>query len=173
MRLELGCPVSCADAPAGELADVVIDPLSRRVTHLVVRPHGEADRARLVPIELADGDGEGIRLACPAGEFEALERVHESAYLRVGQVPGADPDWEIGVENYLALPLYQEMDGLGTVVDTDPHAVVSYDRIPKGEVELRRSSAVTSSDGHHLGHVEGFLVGDRPMADIVLERGHL
>src|SRR4051812_9938965 len=133
MRLELGCRVNCADAAVGELADVVIDPLSRRVTHLVVRPHGEADRARLVPIELAGADGADLRLDCPAGEFEALERVHESAYLRVGEVPVADPDWEVGVENYLALPVYQELDGMGTVIDPDPHAVVSYDRIPKGE----------------------------------------
>jgi sporulation protein YlmC with PRC-barrel domain len=173
LRLELGCPVSCTDAPFGELADVVIDPLSRRVTHLVVQPHGQAEGARLVSVERAGAAGEGISLDCTAAEVEALERVHESAYLRVGQLPVADPEWEIGVEDYLALPLYQEMDGMGSVIDPDPHAIVNYDRIPKGEIELRRSSAVTSSDGHHLGHVEGFLVGAGAMADIVLERGHL
>jgi hypothetical protein len=51
--------------------------------------------------------------------------------------------------------------------------MISYDRIPKLEVEIRRSSAVISTDGHHLGHVEGFLIGSGEIADIVLERGHL
>ena len=173
MKLELGCPVSCSDAPFGELADVVVDPLSRRVTHLVVQPHGHPDRARLVPIARASASGKGIALDCTTADVEASEPVHESAYLRVGQRPVADPDWEVGVEDYLALPVYQELNGMGTVIDPDQHVVVNYDRIPRGEVELRRSSAVTSSDGHHLGHVEGFLVGEGAMADIVLERGHL
>jgi hypothetical protein len=51
---------------------------------------------------------------------------------------------------------------------------VTYDRIPKGEVEIRRASAVTSSDGHHLGHVDGFVVdGDEHITPLVLEHGHL
>ncbi len=62
---------------------------------------------------------------------------------------------------------------MGTVIDPDPHVVVNYDRIPKHEVEIRRSSAVMSADGHHLGHVDGFLVGGGEAADVVLERGHL
>jgi hypothetical protein len=36
MRLELGSRVDCTDESFGTLADVVIDPTSRRVTHLVV-----------------------------------------------------------------------------------------------------------------------------------------
>jgi len=62
---------------------------------------------------------------------------------------------------------------MGTVIDPDPHVMFNYDRIPEHEVEIRRSSGVMSADGHHLGHVEGFLVGAGQTADIVLERGHL
>ena len=41
MRLELGGSVRCEDDLLGELADVVIDPTTKRVTHLVVEPHHE------------------------------------------------------------------------------------------------------------------------------------
>ena len=85
----------------------------------------------------------------------------------------ADPDWDIGTQDVLALPVYQELNGMGAAIDPDPHVMISYDRIPKHEVEIRRSSAVMSTDGHHLGHVEGFLMGSGEMADIVFERGHL
>ena len=173
MRLELGSVVRCTDLPFGELADVVVDPVSRRVTHLVVQPPDRHDRARLVPVERASAAGDDIALDCSVADVEALEPVHESAYLRVGELPVADPEWEIGTQDVLALPLYQEMDGMGSVIDPDPHVIVNYDRIPKHEVEIRRSSAVMSADGHHLGHVEGFLVGAGDTADIVLERGHL
>ena len=51
---------------------------------------------------------------------------------------------------------------------------VRYDRVPKGEVEVRRSSPVTSADDHHLGHVEGRVVDDEQhVTHVVLERGHL
>src|SRR3954468_15176585 len=92
---------------------------------------------------------------------------------RVDELPVLDPDWEIGTQDVLALPLYQEMDGAGSVIDPDPHVIVNYDRIPKHAVEIRRSSAVMSADGHRLGHVDGFLVGSGETTDIVLERGHL
>jgi sporulation protein YlmC with PRC-barrel domain len=173
MRLELGSAVRCTDLPFGELADVVIDPVSRRVTHLVVQPPDRPDGARLVPVERARGDGDGIALDCSVAEVEALAAVHESAYLRVDEFPVLDPDWEIGTQDVLALPLYQELDGAGSAIDPDPHVIVNYDRIPKHEVEIRRSSAVVSADGHRLGHVDGFLVGRGETTDIVLERGHL
>jgi len=54
-RLALGTAVSCTDAKLGELADVVIDPGSKRVVDLVVRSHGAGGPARLVPIEMAEG----------------------------------------------------------------------------------------------------------------------
>jgi sporulation protein YlmC with PRC-barrel domain len=51
---------------------------------------------------------------------------------------------------------------------------MTYDRVPKGEVEVRRASPVFSADGHHLGHVEGFVVdGEDQITHVVLERGHL
>jgi hypothetical protein len=173
MRLDLGSGVHCTDAVFGELADVIVDPISRRVTHLVVEPHGHHDRARLVPIERAQAAGDGLALDCSIADVEALEPLHESAYVRSGELVVADPEWDIGTQDVLALPVYQEVDGMGTAIDPDPHVMVSYDRIPKNEVEIRRSSAVISTDGHHLGHVEGFLLGGGVTADIVLERGHL
>ena len=47
MRLEIGNRVRCTDGVYGELADIVIDPLEKRVAHLVVQPEGMGE-ARLV-----------------------------------------------------------------------------------------------------------------------------
>ena len=180
MRLELGSPVNCTDGPFGELADVVIDPTKRRVTHLVVDPHGDHGNARLVPIELAsaeEGESSAIRVRCSLEEAGHLEPVEEYAYLRLGQSPDLEPGWDIGVESVLAQPYYGYGPGLGydTVpAEYDPHVAMIYDRIPKGEVEIRRASEVTSADGHRLGKVDGFLVGeDDAITHFVLERGHL
>ena len=52
MRLDIGTTVRCSDTALGELADIVIDPTTRRVTHLVVEPHHGIYARRLVPIAL-------------------------------------------------------------------------------------------------------------------------
>ena len=101
--------------------------------------------------------------------------MQEFAFLRLGEFPVNDPDWDVGVHDMLALPHY-DLSGLAPApLDYDTCVSLStYDRIPKGEVEIRRSSVVTSADGHHLGQVEGFLLdSDGRMAHLVLERGHL
>lgn len=183
MRLELGSSVNCTDGPFGELADIVIDPTTRRVTHLVVAPQKDHGEARLVPIELANDEGEGsaIGVGCSLEEAQKLEHVQEHAYVRLGESPDLDPGWDIGVESVLAQPYYAYGAGIGTgpgyetmPVEQDPHVSMTFDRIPKGEVEIRRASEVTSTDGHHLGKVDGFLVGeDDAITHFVLERGHL
>jgi len=178
MRLDLGSPVRCTDDAFGELADVVIDPQTRRVTHLVVQPHHRDAQARLVPVDRAragESSDATISLSCTVAEMSEFELVRESAYLRLGEVPVEDPDWDVGIEAPLALPPPTGMDGFGAgAVDIDPHVMLSYDRIPIGEVEIRRASSVTSADGHHLGHVDGFVLdGKQQIAHLVLEHGHL
>jgi sporulation protein YlmC with PRC-barrel domain len=173
VRLKLGAPVHCSNEELGELADVVIDPVRKRITHLVVQPRHEHGVARLVPIELAEGGKGGrpvISLNCSLEEVRRFAPVQEFAYLRLGKFPVDDPDWDVGVQDVLAMPYYESsLDPGSYPSDTG----IIYDRVPKGEVEIRRSSAVTSSDGHHLGHIDGFLVEGEEITHIVLEHGHL
>jgi sporulation protein YlmC with PRC-barrel domain len=180
MRLDLGSPVHCTNGVYGELADVVIDPSKRQVTHLVVQPEHRHDLARLIPVDRASARPEGgILLSFTLAETEKLDPVQKSAYLRIGEAPVEDPDWEVGIESALALPYYESLTpgGFGTgmpPVAYDDHVPEVYDRVPKDKIEIRRSSPVFSADGHHLGHVDGFVVDDQDgITHLVLERGHL
>ena len=176
MRLDLGSSVRCTDAEFGRLADVVVDPAARRVTHLVVEAGDSRRRSLLVPVALArGGEGSEIRLSCTVGEAQELPAVDVVDYLRLGEFPVADPDWDVGISEMLALPYYEPLDlpGVG-VPDYQQGVAVRYDRVPKGEVEIRRKSPVSSSDGHVLGHVDGFVVDDsQQISHVVLEHGHL
>ena len=177
MRLEIGNRVRCTDGVYGELADIVIDPLEKRVTHLVVQPERDEGEARLVSIELAKGrddEQREIELECTLDEAQGFESVRESAYLRLGESPAEDPDWDVGVEDVLAMPYYSGLDEGAYPGEYDSHVTMNYDRVPKGEVEVRRASAVISADGHSLGEVDGFVVdADEHITHFVLERGHL
>jgi sporulation protein YlmC with PRC-barrel domain len=171
-RLDLGSPVHCTDAEFGELADVIVDPTTRCVTHLVVQPRHRPDEARIVPVARVAAEGAAIRLTSTVAEIEALDRLHETAYLRLGEFPVDDPDWDVGVEEVRGLPYYQGLDA--QPLEPDPHMLFAYDRVPKGSVEIRRASAVTSADGEHLGRVDGFMVdAEHNISHVVLEHGHL
>jgi sporulation protein YlmC with PRC-barrel domain len=178
VRLEIGKSVRCTDGVYGELADIVIDPLEKRVAHLVVRPEQGEGEARLVPIQLAkrtDDEQREIELDCTLDQAQGFESVHRAAYLRLGENPTEDPDWDVGVEDVLAMPYYAGglADG-GFGGQFDSHATIYYDRVPKGEVEVRRASAVISTDDHELGEVDGFVVdADEHITHFVLQRGHL
>lgn len=172
MRLELGKPIVCTDGEVGKLADVVVDPLERRVTHLVVQPHGDLGPARLVPAGLASGEEHRISLRCTRAEVDGFATIRESAYLRTGELPRDDPDWDIGVEDVLAMPYYTTPD-IGVYPALEEPFMMMYDRVPKGEAEIRRSSAVVSADEHHLGTVEALVVDGEEITHFVLERGHM
>lgn len=169
VQLNLRGPVSCTDGPFGVVADVVVDPTTARITHLVVEPRNEPYLARLVPAALVDRDGRPeLSLHATTAEVLALPAVHDVAFLHLGEFPLRDPDWDVRVQEVLALPYYP-------AYEPEPGALgveVMYDRIPKDEVEIERTSPVFSADGHHLGHVEGFVVDrDGFITQVVLERG--
>ena len=177
MRLEIGDRVRCTDGVYGELADIVIDPLEKRVTHFVVQPEQGEGEARLVPIRLAkrrDGEQRDIELECTLQQAQGFESVREVAYLRLGESPAEDPDWDVGVEDVLAMPYYSGLDVVAYPGELPSQVATYYDRVPKGKVEVRRASAVISADGHSLGEVDGFVVdADDYITHFVLERGHL
>jgi len=177
MRLEIGNRVHCTDGGYGELADIVIDPLEKRLTHLVVQPEQGVGGARLVPIQLAKGrddEQHEIELECTLDKAQGFESVHEAAYLRLGESPAEDPDWDVGVEDVLAMPYYAGLEVGPYPGELASNVTMYYDRVPKGEVEVRRASAVISADGHSLGEVDGFVVdADKHITHFVLERGHL
>jgi hypothetical protein len=89
-------------------------------------------------------------------EVRRLPPVHEVAYLRLDGFPVDDPEWDVGVEEVLAIPYYPWYDLESAPIDF----AVTYDRVPKDEVEIRRAGAVDSADGQHLGNVDGFLVDE-------------
>jgi sporulation protein YlmC with PRC-barrel domain len=175
VRLELGTSVRCTDSEFGELADLVIDPTTKRVTHLVVKPRQDSEPNRLVPIDLADPSGDReISLRCTVAEALEFESVQDFAYFRLGEFPVEDPDWDVGVEHVFALPYYEASNLGDFAVPYEDSIGMSFDRVPKGEVEIRRASTVSSADGEPVGHVDGLLVDNEgQVTHLVLEHGHL
>jgi sporulation protein YlmC with PRC-barrel domain len=176
MQFPIGSEVSCADGPCGELTRVVIDPIARVVTDLVVEPKHRVGLARLVPLTLVEAGGEQILLRCSLAEFEQLERAEETDYL-----PGLNGGLDYAPDEAWTLPYYGlgGEGGLGSGSDLEAGAVnalqpVVYDRIPLGEVDVRRGESVQATDGA-IGKVQGVVIDpkDRHVTHVLLQEGHL
>ena len=124
MHIRLDEHVHTSDGMSGTLADVVIDPAKKSVTHVIVRA-GEPDpAARLVPLQLVSGGaapGEAVALTCTAEELGQLESVQGYAYLPVDERPAPDAQWDVGVEDVVMMPSYQGADLGVYTAEIDPN----------------------------------------------------
>jgi uncharacterized protein YrrD len=169
-RLEFGTAVNCVDGTFGEVEDILVEPRSLRVMHLVVQPVTGPGQARLVPVELVANVERGgvVQLRCTVDEARKLSTVHEVADLGAEGPPSGDKEWDVGIRQALPMPTY----GAGTAVE-DADIMLEYDRVPKGEIELRKASLARTADGGDAGRVKGFLVEGVQITHLVLLRGHL
>lgn len=169
-EFRIGSPVVCRDGDCGELRRVVVDPIARALTHLVVEAKHRQGNGRLVPIDLVDGTAEAIQLRCSISDFDALEEAEETHFLA-----GPTGQWAYAPGEMLAWPYYglgMGMTGISGLVAPPPMTI--RDRVPVGEVEVRRGEHVHATDGP-IGRVQGLVVdrADHRVTHILLDAGHL
>jgi hypothetical protein len=162
-EFSIGADVRCTDGPGGEVRKVVVDPVARVLTHLVVEERHRDGLGRLVPLSLVGAsDGGAVTLTCTREELGALPRAEEVQFL-----PGAQG--LLGYETPDVLPLPYYLLGAN---DTVPPTVG--DLVPAGELAFRRDDRVHATDGE-VGRVEGFGVDptSRAVTHLLLQEGHV
>jgi sporulation protein YlmC with PRC-barrel domain len=191
----IGAPVSCSDGACGELARIIVDPVARAVTHLVVEPKHEHKHGRLVPLGLVETTPDGIQLSCTKAEFEDLDPAEETQFRPASGWPGAVGygsgqvlDWRYYGLTARAgddLRSYGITSGEGPGHQTGlassagpgaGHAErgATYDSVPLGEVEVRHGDRVCATDGE-IGLVEGLVIdpANHGVTHVLLQEGHL
>ena len=80
----IGAAVECSDGPCGAVSRVVVDPVARELTHLVVEPEHRSGLGRLVPLDKVEAGAGEIRLRYTLDEFEELPSAEETDFLPGG-----------------------------------------------------------------------------------------
>ncbi len=164
----IGAEVSCTDGICGDVIRVVVDPIARTVTHLVVEPKHRIALGRLVPLTLIDSATGELRLRCTLAQFEKLDWAEETQFLLGnGGYPGYSPG------QVLTWPYYSLGGGGGLAMGNIPQPVIIA-KVPLGEVAVRRGERVHATDGP-IGRVQGLVVDpdDHHVTHVLLEEGHL
>jgi hypothetical protein len=170
VTLAIGTAAACRDGFPAELKGMVVDPVARIVTHLVIEPerdHGPAQGlARLVPLDHADATAEPIRLRYTEAEFKNLDPAEET----LGEfVAGYEGPVQL-------LPAGEGWRGAGDQVadgDTIPQIreLETIDLVPYAEVEETRKDHVHATDGD-VGPFHGLRVDpdSGKILDVLLKR---
>jgi sporulation protein YlmC with PRC-barrel domain len=181
---KIGSEVIGSDEPCGTLVRVIVNPVARTITHLVVEPSHSPGSGRLVPVDLVDPSAtvDTIKLNCDHAGFETLELAQIADYLPGEQGGGLG----YSADQTLRLPYFPyagavfPAPGPGNIgrENMPPAAaepqVVTYERVPVGEVQIRRNQTVHATDGD-IGRVQGLVVDprDEHVTHILLQEGHL
>lgn len=161
MDLPIGAEVSCADGPCGRSTKVILNPVTERVTHLVIREREFPHTEFLVPLELlVETSPTTIRLRCDGKELRQFDHFNEVEYL-----PAQEPYLSYGMNDYMLWP-YATLAA--------PMIPLEHECIPPGELAVSRHARVDASDGH-VGRVDEFLIDPASghITHLVLREGHL
>ena len=167
MDLTLNAAVRCTDGDGGRLTGIILNPLTKVVTDIVVRGPGLLGAERVVPVELvAVTAPEVVTLGLSRAGLSRMQRffTHEFVPLSDAHPYGA-LGVGLGMNGTFAWPYSAASRNL---VD------VGHAAIPPEELAVRRGNRVEATDGP-IGHVDAFLLDPTTAAitHLLLREGHL
>ncbi|MBV9095981.1 MAG: hypothetical protein JO132_19270 [Streptosporangiaceae bacterium] len=170
-QFTLGQSASCTDGSCGVVSRLILDPVARTLTHLVIEPRHRSADGRLIPVDLVEGTDGQIRLRCTMAEFDQLDPAEE-----VEPVDAPVYGEEAAIQSYAdidGMGIGGTISGIGAPVSPGPYMIVS-DTVPSGETDFVRHERVHAADGE-IGRIEGFVVdrADRKVTHVLLAEGHL
>jgi len=160
--LRPGADVYSTDRVAAKLTDIVVDPIGRAITHLVVTPPGEHQQARLVPLWLVNSSKDGLRVELDAQHLKQLQRVLRTDFLRL---PKADIESAMTVRFRTVLnhPYFED--------PWSAEELESSTGIPRDDCPIHLGNDVVSSNDRFLGQIVALLVRDDRIHRMVVRSG--
>jgi sporulation protein YlmC with PRC-barrel domain len=159
MDLPINAEVHCPDKLCGHLSHIILNPVSDKVTYVVVKSNKPPHNEYLVPVEMIiETSPNCIKLECSSDRLENMQE-----FLEVEYVPIEVTRYISGA--YLTLPY---------AVPEKELVMKKHEQIPAGELAIRRGAAVIAQDGH-VGRVDEFLIdpSSEHITHLILREGHL
>ena len=167
----IGADAICTDGVCGKVIRLVVDPVARAVTHMVVEPRHRPGLGLLVPLQPCRcGDTEGSPAALHPGGVRSARRRRGNEFRATDQ-PGPVPRLQRGTGIHLALLRPDRTRGRAG----DPRIRADRHRLPASDkVGIRRNERVFATDGE-IGRVEGLVIDplNHHVSHVLLQEGHL
>ena len=162
MDIPMNVDVLCETKECGKSTTFVVNPVTERITHIVVTENYYPYAKRLVPVELIiNSTPKSIQLRCTEDELSEMPPFEEIEFIS----PRTSEEELYEDAHYVIWPYSLLEDG---------RLEVSHENIPANEVAIHRRASVHAKDGV-VGNVDEFLVApsDNKITHVVLREGHL
>jgi len=166
MDIPLNVVVLCADGPGGRSSTIILNPISMKITHIVVKDNQEE---YLVPLDLiTESAPTHIQLRCLVDELVALERFVRLQFLGSEQIDLQGDLHGTAVESDANYWPYNSLE------DGYVEMFGQVEQIPHHELAIHRGSHVEAANGP-IGQVDEFIVNptNNHITHLILRRGHL
>jgi len=163
MHLPPNARVYSSNGQIGHATQLIVNPVSKTFTHVVVKADGLNAKDHLVPLDLIKNTSEKrIDLNCTKEQFDTYPVFTETHFMKVD------------IPSYAAYG-----SGYGMV----GHPYRSYEHrtyaknvklIPPDELALKRGMHVDAKDGH-VGRIDEFIIDETSghMGHLVMRQGHI
>ncbi len=158
--IPVNATVLCTDGRAGFVSTVLLNPIKREVSHLVVQTSSSTDR--IVPLERVQSTtDEEVKLDCTRDELSKMPLFTETHYMKV-----EDPDYSMLQSGAYQHPYVSNI--------WDEEEAVEEEQVPPGEMAVHRGTKVRATDGD-IGELEEFVVDSKSgkITHFILRKGHL
>ena len=161
MDIPINAEVLCSGGLCGHTTCVIVDPITQKITHVVVKEKQSPHTERLVPENfILETTPESIHLICDDAELSTLDEFVGIRFVQADIPPyyplgGSTAFWPYTVADEMTLVSKEE-------------------QVPPGELAIHRGARVEASDGP-IGRVDEFLVdpSDGKITHLILREGHL
>ena len=147
LLIHLGAEVSCVDGMFGLSTHVLVNPVTRKVSHLVVQETTLQHPEYVVPVKyVVAGSADVILLQCTRDELRHMEPFVQTQYI-YEPMPDYDSAYPIGSYYMCSYVVPEFMT----------QVPVEHEQVPPGELDVRRGMLVEATDGT-VGYVDEFMM---------------
>jgi sporulation protein YlmC with PRC-barrel domain len=161
-EMPINVNVECSDGQAGTSTHVIFDPATMKITHVVVTDNKPVvEHSYLVPMDsVVETRHDVIKLDCTLAELAQME-----PFIDVHYIENPGPELGYPADSVYLAPYVSPLD-----MDYLP---VEVERIPMGELAVRRGAVVEATDGY-VGKLGEFLLDpdSGQVTHLVLQEGH-
>jgi len=166
MDIPLNVKVRCVDGDCGKTTTIILNPITKEITHVVVK---DRHREFMVPLSLiSESSAAEIELQLSREELTQQEPFVSTQFIEQGMLD----------EDYDAATVAAEMDAVmwpyNSLDDSYHDVYMQVEQIPHDELAIHRGAHVEASDGH-IGRVGEFIINSENnyITHLILLEGHL
>ncbi len=156
VAIPIDAAVNAVDGICGHVVCVIVDPIRDKVTHLAVEEDEPPHAQRLIPIQLVhNARHREIEIKCGIDEFKKMDLFVDTEFVPSEEHSASHKLWPF-------------------VEPETPLSVPEHEKIPAGEITIRRGTPLHATDGL-IGQVDELMIDrkDGSITHLVLREGHL